>query len=184
VAPLDPDGTLQHEWLNARGAIARFDRNTIEIRVLDVQECPQADLAICRMITDVLQALCQERWLSLHRQQAFATQPLHAILLDTIREAERAIVGDPAYAAAFGYDLAAGDRCTAGQLWRHLHGQLHPTGSLSPQHAAALETLLGCGSLSTRILRSLDDHQAEAIRRPYRELCSCLDAGRMYDGDG
>src|SRR5690606_30349750 len=23
VAPFDPDGTLQHEWLNARGAIAR-----------------------------------------------------------------------------------------------------------------------------------------------------------------
>ena len=105
VAPLDPDGTLQHEWLNARGAIARFDRNTIEIRVLDVQECPQADLAICRMITDVLQALCQERWLPLHRQQAFATEPLHAILLQTIRGAERAVVGDPAYAAAFGLSL-------------------------------------------------------------------------------
>jgi hypothetical protein len=24
--PLDPDGTLRHEWVNARGAIARFDR--------------------------------------------------------------------------------------------------------------------------------------------------------------
>ena len=47
IAPLDPDAVLQHEWLNARGAIARFDRNTIELRVLDVQECPRADLAIC-----------------------------------------------------------------------------------------------------------------------------------------
>ena len=37
----DPEGVLRHEWLNARGAIARFDRNTIEIRVLDVQECPR-----------------------------------------------------------------------------------------------------------------------------------------------
>ena len=46
IAPLDPDGILQEEWLNARGAIARFDRGAIEIRVLDVQEHPAADLAI------------------------------------------------------------------------------------------------------------------------------------------
>ena len=46
LAPLDPDGTLHHEWVNARGCIARFDRMALEIRVLDVQECPRADLAI------------------------------------------------------------------------------------------------------------------------------------------
>ena len=48
------------EWLNARGAIARFGRGTIEIRVLDVQECPQADLAICAAVVEVLQALVAE----------------------------------------------------------------------------------------------------------------------------
>ncbi|HEY5623468.1 MAG TPA: glutamate-cysteine ligase family protein, partial [Gammaproteobacteria bacterium] len=36
IAPHDPDGILRHEWLNARGAIARFDRGAIEIRVIDV----------------------------------------------------------------------------------------------------------------------------------------------------
>ncbi len=49
IAPKDPEGLLQHEFLNSRGAIARFERNAIEIRVLDVQECPQADVAICRV---------------------------------------------------------------------------------------------------------------------------------------
>jgi len=44
--PLDPEGILCHEWLNSRGAIARFDRNAVEIRLVDVQECPLADLAI------------------------------------------------------------------------------------------------------------------------------------------
>jgi len=37
---------LQNEWLNSRGAIARFERDTIEIRVLDSQETPAAELAI------------------------------------------------------------------------------------------------------------------------------------------
>ena len=40
LAPHDPEGVLRHEWVNARGAIARFDRMAIEIRVLDVQETP------------------------------------------------------------------------------------------------------------------------------------------------
>jgi len=45
IAADDPERVLQHEWLNARGAIARFDRNAIEIRLCDTQECPRADLA-------------------------------------------------------------------------------------------------------------------------------------------
>ncbi|MCA9056823.1 MAG: hypothetical protein KDA75_23530, partial [Planctomycetaceae bacterium] len=62
IAPFDPDGLLQEEWLNARGAIARFDRMAIEIRVLDVQECPSADLAIVALTTAVVKALCEDRW--------------------------------------------------------------------------------------------------------------------------
>ena len=58
LAPLDPEGMLRHEWVNARGAIARFDRGAIEIRVLDVQECPRADLAIAAAVGAVLRALC------------------------------------------------------------------------------------------------------------------------------
>ncbi|MEQ8767131.1 MAG: glutamate-cysteine ligase family protein, partial [Planctomycetota bacterium] len=34
LAPHDPEGTLRHEWANARGAIARFERGAIEIRIL------------------------------------------------------------------------------------------------------------------------------------------------------
>ena len=34
----DHRNILQEEWLNSRGAIARFDRNAIEIRIIDIQE--------------------------------------------------------------------------------------------------------------------------------------------------
>src|SRR5690606_34786160 len=50
LAPLDPAGTLRHEWVNARGAIARFDRSAIEIRLLDTQECPAADIAVAALV--------------------------------------------------------------------------------------------------------------------------------------
>lgn len=43
IAALDPEGMLQHEWLNARGEIPRLDRRAIESRVIDTQECTWAD---------------------------------------------------------------------------------------------------------------------------------------------
>src|SRR5919198_6066213 len=46
LAPHDPQRLLRHEWANARGAIARFDRSALEIRLLDAQECPAAEVAI------------------------------------------------------------------------------------------------------------------------------------------
>ena len=60
VAPYDPDRVLRHEWVNARGAIARFSRNTIEIRLLDMQECPAADLAITAAVIAVLKLFVDE----------------------------------------------------------------------------------------------------------------------------
>ena len=58
-----PRACLRHEWVNARGAIARFDRMAIEIRVLDVQETPVMDVAYAALIVEVLKLLCAEEWL-------------------------------------------------------------------------------------------------------------------------
>ena len=41
IETLDPAHKLRFEWLNSRGAIPRFDRYAIEIRVMDTQECPR-----------------------------------------------------------------------------------------------------------------------------------------------
>ncbi|HRK34868.1 MAG TPA: glutamate-cysteine ligase family protein, partial [Candidatus Hydrogenedentes bacterium] len=96
IAPHDPEGILQEEWLNARGAIARFERNTIEVRVLDVQECPAADLAIVSAITAALRALSSGHWISLAEQQKWATESLHEILLDVVHFGEKAVIRDEA----------------------------------------------------------------------------------------
>jgi glutamate---cysteine ligase / carboxylate-amine ligase len=117
IAPLDPDGVLQHEWLNARGAIPRFDRNAIEIRVIDVQECPQADLAIAAVAVAVIRALYDGKWSPLAAQQAFATDRLEQILLACARDAELAPIDDADYLRLLGF---SGKRCRAGELWRHL----------------------------------------------------------------
>jgi gamma-glutamyl:cysteine ligase YbdK (ATP-grasp superfamily) len=180
IAPLDPDGTLQYEWLNARGAIARFDRNTIEVRVLDVQECPRADLAVCRLLTGVLQAMCAERWMPLARQQAFGVEPLQAILLDAIGAAENTRISDAEYAAAFGFAPPAEGTYTAGQLWQHLYRQVRADEPFPEPLDAALHTMFESGSLATRIARGLADNQPGAMTECYRRLCDCLAEDRMF----
>ena len=57
IKPFDTENILEHHFLNSRGAIARFDRNAIEIRLVDIQECPKADIAICVLIIEVLKLL-------------------------------------------------------------------------------------------------------------------------------
>ena len=51
---------INKEWLNSRGAIFRFDRNAIEIRVMDEQECVKSDVALSCFIRALLRGLFNE----------------------------------------------------------------------------------------------------------------------------
>jgi glutamate---cysteine ligase / carboxylate-amine ligase len=182
VAPFDAAGVLQEEWLNARGAIARFERSAIEIRVLDVQECPQADVAICALITDVLEDLASGRWGDPARLQAWETEPLHDLLQATIRDADRAVISNADYRRLFG--LEDREPVTAGCIWKHLAAAACP--SSRSQHTSvrpALRTLLEHGPLAKRILKAVGPEPGrEQIALVYRQLCDCLATGRMFLG--
>jgi len=170
IAPHDPDHVLQHEWLNARGAIARFMRNTIEIRVLDVQESPRADLAICEAIVAVLRKLVDERWTPLRDQQSLSTETLARQFQATIRDADETLVQDAEYLAQFGL---AGDTLTAGDVWRSLARECG-------LHDAALLRILEQGPLARRIVRHV---RGDMQRLPvtYGRLCDDLDTGHLFD---
>jgi gamma-glutamyl:cysteine ligase YbdK (ATP-grasp superfamily) len=182
IAPWDPAGVLQHEWLNARGAIARFDRSTIEIRVLDLQECPQADLAVCAAIITVLQEIVAERWFSLAEQQAWATEPLAEIFLAAARDGDEAMIQDERYLRALGFAGAA--PCTAGRLWRHLLTHAAEVlGAAAEPWRAAWDTIGSQGPLARRILRALDAQSGDRQQRlaaVYRRLTECLDRDELF----
>lgn len=182
IAPFDPEGILQQEFLNSRGAIARFSRGAIEIRVIDIQECPAADLAIAAAVVAVLKALVAERWLSLREQQAWATEPLAQIFLSTVADGEAAPIANRAFLETFG--LRGVDRCRAGELWRHLIDASLPPGTPeADEHRPALEVLLSEGTLARRILRAVGETVArERVAAVYRKLCDCLADGRMFRG--
>jgi carboxylate-amine ligase len=174
IAPLDPGGLLRHEWLNSRGAIARFERSTIEIRLLDIQECPAADLAILRAVVAALETLVADTWAPGGRQREMATEELAALLLETIRGGEQALLANPRYLALFGLDAP---QATAGALWRHILAGAGAGMAGGP----VLRTVLERGTLATRILEALGPAPSrEAILDVYRRLAGCLAENRLF----
>ena len=89
LEPHDPERLLRHEWVNARGAIARFERMAIEIRVLDVQETPLMDVAYAALIVDVLKVLCDERWADRRALDKWSTRASSARCSSSRRAAAR-----------------------------------------------------------------------------------------------
>ncbi|RJF99088.1 carboxylate-amine ligase [Noviherbaspirillum saxi] len=181
IAPYDTDGVLKHEWLNSRGAIARFERNAIEIRVLDTQECPRADLAIAAVTVDAIRRLYRAGGPDLAEQQEMSTAALAAILQACIRDAEQTVIDNPAYLRLFAYP---GHRCTTGELWDHLVGlMLAEDVSHAELSRVPLQAILQHGPLARRIVRALGTgaaRKARAIRDVYEQLCDCLQEGKMF----
>ncbi len=182
IRPFDPEGILQEEWLNARGAIARFDRSAIEVRVLDAQEHPAADLAIASAVSRVLRALFEEE-LAPFAAQAALTTPRLARLLDACAvDAEETLVEDADILALFGRTAPV----RAGDLWAALLQRFPP--ALDGAESRALGTLLGAGTLASRMLRALGRSAVEAevpreeLRDLMRELARCLAEGRPFVG--
>jgi len=180
VARLEPSGVLQGDWMNARGAIARFDRDALEIRLLDTQETPLADVAVAWAVYCVVRDLCRERWSSERHQRAFELEPLCALLARTTAEGPHARIDAPGYARALGW--RRNDVPTAGELWDSLVEDcvtVHP--QTTPELLAPLQCILRKGTLSQRILRALGATPARAqVHELYRELCDCLRSGRLF----
>ena len=74
IAPYDPNEELNAIWVNSRGAIPRFDRGSIEIRIMDIQECPAADIAALTLVIETIKAFTGNLFISLEAQMKWKTE--------------------------------------------------------------------------------------------------------------
>ncbi len=176
VAPHDPAGLLEPEWTNARGAIARFCRNTIEIRVLDIQECPAADLAVLQTIEAVLRRLVDEGdW---EAQAKISTPALEKVLLSVVRDADEAVIGNRAYLRTLGLDPGGRKGRPASDVWRELIDR-RPGAAMAKR--GPIGTILAEGPLARRLLRASGGRGGrKTLRGLYARLADCLAAGEMF----
>jgi gamma-glutamyl:cysteine ligase YbdK (ATP-grasp superfamily) len=179
IRPYDTESILQYEWLNSRGAIARFSRNTIEIRVLDIQESPLADLAVYAFIIEVLKALVNERWISWEEQKKWSAGTLASIFLSTIRKAGNALIEEPEYMRVFG--ITGVRPFTTQELWNHLYSELIEPFSELEIWKKPLKHILQNGCLAERILRALGQvYSPKDLKLVYQDLADCLESGGLF----
>jgi glutamate---cysteine ligase / carboxylate-amine ligase len=180
IAPHDPNQILEPIWLNSRGAIARFDRGAIEIRTIDIQECPNADLASLSLIIGALKLLVEEQQVPLSKQKTWAPEPLYQILNKIAIEGEEAKIDSRDYLDVFGINHVATVR--AKDVWDHILDQLvkHDIDNIGywmPQ----LQVILKQGTLSTRIMKALGHGFSKgSLEHVYRELGNCLQQNKMF----
>ncbi|HSC86831.1 MAG TPA: glutamate-cysteine ligase family protein [Polyangiaceae bacterium] len=174
LAPHDPDGVLAEEWVNARGAIARFERGAIEIRLLDIQERPAADLSIVRLVTALVRALAEGQLGSQADQRALTEANLEPHLIRCVRDGSRAELDDPDYLRVLGLSGARSAR----ELWGALAERL-----LTADDPAWpwIRDYLEHGTLAERIVAAAGPSPSrERLHETYARLADCLADGRAF----
>lgn len=172
VAPFDPDGTLADDWLNSRAAIARFERQTIEIRIIDIQEAVRADLAIAEAVSALVRSLYDDE----HRLSAGQEIETPALAGQMFAAAT--------HGSAVTFDLrpwlallGGGDTINGRDLWRRVLEGL----PISRAARETLEAMIERGTLAEALIRRLGiSPDRSAIVECYRELATCLAEDRLF----
>jgi len=178
VASLNNGNVLKPVDLNFRGAVPQFDNGHIEIRTIDVQECPAADLAITALITETLKALISEKFVPMEDLQEAFTDALAGILDDTAQHGQSTEIYSTEYSSLFGINSFI----TPKELWQHIYQTLTKKGNTPLERwEPELSIILEEGTLSDRIVKELKGDVSEAsIKKVYRELSDCLAQNKMF----
>ncbi|MBE2216539.1 MAG: glutamate--cysteine ligase [Opitutaceae bacterium] len=176
VARVNRSGILEAEWLNSRGAIARFSRGAIEIRVLDVQECPRADMAIAALVFATLRELVARHGSRLpDLARRVATRARRAQLLACARHGLDAPLRLGDGREVFCLPARA---TTARALWRHVLTRLVPADALADSHREVITTILDRGTLADRLLAARG--RSRSFAPVLRGLADCLAENRLF----
>ena len=174
IKPYDIHGVLDKHFLNSRGCIARFDRGAVEIRVLDLQESPKADLALAQFLVETLKRMVSGHWMDFAAQKKVPIELLHHQLLECVRHGSGTWLS-PDYLGLFGVTRSM----TAQDFWRYLYYGVQ--GPMPREVQQTVSALIDEGCLSARIAKALGDHpREEAIKEVYRKLGDCLKHNTLF----
>lgn len=179
LQPVDTEGALRYEWVNARGAIARFDRMAIEIRVLDTQECPRMDLAIARLVTRILETMCQDE-VFVRENKKWTPERLAVPLWQCVAQGNSAVIEDRDYLALW---QTKEQRLSARDLWHHILSATlsQATNNEDSRLLEDARWLIENGTLAQRLVKELGDspHRGE-LHSVYSRLADCLGKGDRF----
>jgi gamma-glutamyl:cysteine ligase YbdK (ATP-grasp superfamily) len=174
IHPYDPEGVLQYEWLNSRAAIPKFDYKAIEIRILDTQECVNADIAIAKAVFYILKYWIENS--NYFLENPYSTNLLKALYEQTKVNGLSVAIEDKELLKQWQVKRPA-KNCL--EVWAQLIEQV--SNQLDTTSQRALEYILSQGNLSERLLKAsglnLDKNTLLSI---YRQLGHCLLTNQQF----
>jgi len=181
IAQYDPENILNPIWVNSRGAIPRFDRGSIEIRIMDIQECAGADLAIVTLVIETIKALVHGKFIDHETQMKWKTDDLAKILDQTTDTAQDAVIENQEYLSVFGF---SGKTLRADELWRFIWERMIASGNQAlMKWKPEIGVILKEGTLAKRIIKATGEQpDKERISVVYKKLCDCLAQNKMFLG--
>lgn len=177
IRPYDPETILDPIWVNSRGAMARFDRGSIEIRVMDIQECAAADMAIVSTVIEILKLFVDEKLVSLDQQMKMETEVLATLFDQAASTGLATQVSNLSYLETFGIKSQG----TIKDIWIKLLAKIPATTAFQKVNREIINTILTQGSLSERIIRALGADVSEpGIKKVYHQLSTCLMENKLF----
>jgi gamma-glutamyl:cysteine ligase YbdK (ATP-grasp superfamily) len=163
-----PRCLLNKQWLNSRGAVIRFDRKAIEIRVLDEQECVKSDVALSCFIRALLRGIMTDEKCPYLPHEALV-KDLHSVVRDGLDARVQHPKGE-----------------TARQVCRHLWEMASENATNEEKRYLPLvKQRIDRGNLSDKISEEVakkvqKTDLTEAIFNVYSALADCLEENKMY----
>ena len=178
ISPFDPDGILQHQWLNSRAAIPKLDHKAIEIRILDSQECVEADIAIAKVIHAILQYW--QKASNYYLYKPCDTKRLKQVFDQTIEQGLAVKIDDSELMDQWQLPHRT---MPLREIWSQLIERV--SSELEHKEQLALELILSHGNLSERILRTAGKDKDKNIdkkllQRVYHQLAHCLLSNQQF----
>lgn len=175
ISKYDPKNILQHEWLNSRGAIPKFAHKAIEIRILDSQECVQADISIALAIHAILQNW--QRHSTYYLEKPCDNQRLKTVYDQVIKDGFAVTLDDAELFRQ--WQLPKKNSMSCRNIWAQLIEQIST--DLPHDCQSTLEYLLSQGNLSERLLRACNDNcNRSTLKQLYHQLGDCLLTNQLF----
>lgn len=168
IRPFDPKGIICHTWVNSRGVIPKFDDGALEIRLMDIQECPLNDFALIALIVLLVKNIAMNLDVNLQARQC-ETKKLKQLLLKAMTYQEFQV--PQWYQRLFLSEVKA--LKISDFMKKIIMSQLN---QIDPVFHKPLKKILQKGNLSKRLI----SHPAD-LKSKYQRLLYCLDKDEIYE---
>lgn len=170
ISVYDPDKVLQHQWLNSRGAIVKFDVKAIEIRTMDIQESPYMDFSLIAFFVTWIKSLVNESLMDLNTQKRVSTEILRTVYDQANSYENNQIQSE--YRQLYPKNIIGE---SFSEWLKSLYKELKP--SISSHYHKGIELILNEGNLSKRIKKASESHSLNVI---YNKLTEVLNENGYF----